>query len=281
MIHATSNKTASQGRSVSPNAILADMLAELRDKDNRGQAQTPAFHSLLTQAASLAAGLDGYLETHSTAPSAALQYVMQRTQSFDWADLVRRGDVSKLVEKEMLSGSVEAVFLQMLLRVSGATRVLDIGMFTGYSALAMAEALPEDGVVVGCEVEESVAEFARTAMDASGSPHAKKIRIRIGDAASTLKALAAEQATFHFVFLDADKANYLHYLTILREERMLTSGALVCVDNTLMQGEPYTRIISPNGKAIHDFNEFVTRDDNLTKVIVPLRDGITLIQVND
>lgn len=281
MIHATSDKLGAQGRSVTPNAILSDVLAEMLAKGNSGEIDTPAFRNLLSQAAGLASGLDAYLESHSTAPSTALEFVRQQTQSFDWADLVRSGDVSKLVEKEMLSGSVEAIFLQMLLRVSGALRVLDIGMFTGYSALAMAEAIPEEGFVVGCEVEPRVAEFARTAIDASGSPHANKIRIRIGDAANTLRDLSAEQAIFDFVFLDADKANYLRYLTLLRELRMLAKGALVCVDNTLMQGEPYTRISSPNGKAIHDFNEFVTQDDNITKVIVPLRDGITLIQVND
>ena len=281
MIHATSDKQAAQGRSVTPNAILAELLGELQAKVNVGETDTPAFQSLLNQAAGLATGLDAYLERHSTAPSAALESVQRQTQSFDWANLVQRGDVSKLVEKEMLSGSVEAIFLQMLLRISGAVRVLDIGMFTGYSALAMAEAIPEDGVVFGCEVEPHVAEFARRAIEASGSPHAEKILIRIGDAASTLRELATEQAIFDFVFLDADKANYLQYLTILREQRMLAKGALVCVDNTLMQGEPYTRVISPNGKSIHDFNEFVTQDDNLTKVIVPLRDGITLIQVNE
>ncbi|MEC8336567.1 MAG: class I SAM-dependent methyltransferase [Planctomycetota bacterium] len=281
MIHATSDKPSAHGRSVTPNAILSDILAELVTRANSGETETPAFRTRLTQAADLAAGLDPYLENYSTAPSAPLASLMQQTHNFDWADVVRKGDVSKLVEKEMLSGPVEAIFLQMLLRVSGAVRVLDIGMFTGYSALAMAEAIPEEGVVVGCEVEPHVAEFARTAIDTSGSPHANKIRIRIGDAASTLRELAAEQAIFDFVFLDADKANYLHYLTILRKQRMLAEGALICVDNTLMQGEPYTRIRSPNGKSIHDFNQFVAQDDSLTQVIVPLRDGITLIQVNE
>ena len=281
MIHATSDKPPGQGRSVTPNAILADILAELVVIANSGETGTPAFRERLVQAANLAAGLDTYLENYSTTPSAPLASLLQQTHSFDWADVVRKGDVSKLVEKEMLSGPVEAIFLQMLLRVSGAVRVLDIGMFTGYSALAMAEALPAEGVVVGCEVEPRVAEFARTAIDASGSSHANKIRICVGDASSTLRELAAEQEIFDFVFLDADKANYLHYLTILREQRMLTESALICVDNTLMQGEPYTHIRSPNGKSIHDFNQFVAQDDSLTQVIVPLRDGITLIQVNE
>ena len=280
MIHATKRSQVEGERSVTPNSILAEILRDLVTASDAGRSATPVFRESLARAASLASGLDGYLEQCSSPPSSALVSLMQQTRDHDWYAAVHRGDVSKLVEKEMLSGPVEGLFLQMLLRISGAYRVLDLGVFTGYSALAMAEAIPDHGVVVGCELEPVVAQFARDAIDATGSTDAKKIKILVGDACETLKDLSAQNQVFDFVFLDADKANYIRYLTLLRENNLLVSGGLVCVDNTLMQGEPYSDIVSPNGKSISDFNEFVKQDDKLKKVIIPLRDGITLIQVD-
>ena len=108
----------------------------------------------------------------------------------------------------MLSGHVEGRVLAMLVHVSRARRVLDIGMFTGYSALAMAEALPDDGGVVACEIDAVVADLARESF--AESPDGHKIDVRVGPALGTLRGLAGER--FDLVFLDADKAGYLDYL---------------------------------------------------------------------
>ena len=106
----------------------------------------------------------------------------------------------------------------------------------------------------------------------------KRIEVRVGPAADTLTELATAGERFDLVFLDADKAGYLGYLHILLETRLLADDGLVCVDNTLMQGQPWTADSSPNGVAIAAFNEAVAADPRVEQVLVPLRDGMTLIR---
>jgi caffeoyl-CoA O-methyltransferase len=245
-------------RPVTPASILAAKLDRL--------AARLADEPELREAAELAAGLDPYLERLSTPASPALEALAKRTAAHEW---------SGPLEQEMLSGHVEGRMLAMLVHVSRARRVLDIGMFTGYSALAMAEALPDDGCVVACEIDAAVAGLARESF--AESPDGHKIDIRVGPAQATLRGLAGE--TFDLVFLDADKAGYLDYLNAVLELDLLAPHGLVCVDNTLMQGQPWTSgKPTANGVAIHAFNLAVAADPRVEQVIVPLRDGLTLIR---
>jgi caffeoyl-CoA O-methyltransferase len=150
-------------------------------------------------------------------------------------------------------------------------------MFTGYSALAMAEALPDDGEVVACEVDAFVADFARDCFAAS--PHGDKIAVRVGPASDTLDALIAAGETFDLVFVDADKAGYAAYVDTVLEGGLLAPHGAIVVDNTLMQGEPYLpgeRTV--NGEAIASFNRTVADDPRVEQVLLPLRDGLTLIR---
>lgn len=220
----------------------------------------------------LADGLDAYLERCATPESPALARLAQRTSATDW---VRRSGGT--LEQEMLSGHVEGRTLNFLIRLAGARRVLEIGMFTGYSALAMAEAVPADGVVVACEVDADVAGFARSCFD--DSPAGDRITVEVGPAMDTLRRLAAAGDAFDFVFIDADKAGYLGYLDLLLDSTLLTPGAVIAVDNTLMQGQPYTGVgVTANGQAIATFNEAVANDPRVEQVMLPLRDGLTLIR---
>jgi caffeoyl-CoA O-methyltransferase len=160
---------------------------------------------------------------------------------------------------------------------TGAREVLEIGMFTGYSALAMAEALPADGRLVACEIDAGAAALARA--EFARTPAGARIDVRLAPAQETLAALRAEGRRFDLVFVDADKAGYLGYLDTLLTGDLLGPRALVCVDNTLMQGEPWlpgTR--SANGEAIAAFNDAVARDPRVEQVVLPLRDGVTLIR---
>ena len=242
-------------RPVTPASILAAKLGRLADR----MADEPE----LREAAELAAGLDPYVERWSTPASPALEALAKRTAAHDW---------TAPLEQEMLSGHVEGQVLAMLVHVSRARRVLEIGMFTGYSALAMAEALPADGRVVACEVDADVARFARGCFE--GSPGGHKIDIRVGPAQDTLRGLAGER--FDLIFIDADKAGYLEYLNTVLELGLLAPHGLVCVDNTLMQGQPWTAgEPTANGVAIHAFNRAVAADPPGAEVIVPLRDGRT------
>ena len=174
----------------------------------------------------------------------------------------------------MLSGHVEGRFLHFLVKITRARRVLEIGMFTGYSALAMAEALPDDGELVACEVDPVAAAFGRECL--AGSPAGHRIRIEVGPAADTLATLVGQR--FDLVFVDADKAGYASYLDTVLDGELLAPGGVVCVDNTLMQGQPWTGERTPNGEAISAFNRSVADDPRVEQVLVPLRDGLTLIR---
>jgi caffeoyl-CoA O-methyltransferase len=249
-------------RPVTPVTIAADRLSRLAERLD-GEAGAEA-----REIASLVGGLDPYVASCTTPESPALAALAERTRSRDW-------DGS--LEQEMLSGHVEGTVLAFLVRATGARRVLEIGMFTGYSALAMAEALPADGTLVACEIDPGAAEEARSAFASSDA--GGRISVRLGPAADTLRALADAGETFDLVFVDADKAGYSGYLELLLTTDLLAPGALVCVDNTLMQGEPWTGgAPSPNGAAIAAFNRDVALDTRVEQVVLPVRDGLTLIR---
>jgi caffeoyl-CoA O-methyltransferase len=171
----------------------------------------------------------------------------------------------------MLTGRVEGTFLRMLVGISGARRVVDIGTFTGYSALMMAEGLPEDGLLITCEIVEAHADMARRFF--ARSPHGRKIRLAIGPAIGTLRGI--EDRSVDFVFIDADKGSY----TLYYEEslRILKPGGLVVADNAFWHG----RVLSPrddDDRAIASFNRTVREDERVEKVLLTVRDGIYLIR---
>ncbi len=267
----------SRPRPVTPIGILAGRLQQACARLDGQVAPDPALAAELRAAHALAAGLEPYVAGCTTPESPALAALAQRTNDHDWD---RRGDAGAVtaVEREMLSGHVEGQALQFLVRMIRARRVLELGMFTGYSALAMAQALPENGRVLACELDPDVAAFAQRCFDESSA--GAKIEVRIGPAAATLAQLADAQASFDFVFVDADKAGYLEYVMTVLDRGLLAPGAIICVDNTLLQGEPYLSedAQSVNGAAIAAFNTAVARDPRVEQVLLPVRDGMTLIR---
>jgi caffeoyl-CoA O-methyltransferase len=264
-------------RPVTPIGILAAQLESLVQKMEAMPAIDPTFRAELQQAYQLANGLDPYLDRCTTPESPALAALVQRTQAEDWSKRFSDGETVRQLEQEMLSGHVEGQALKFLVRLTKARRALEIGMFTGYSALAMAEALPADGVVVTCEVDAYVAEFAQQCFKESAA--GSKISVRVAPALETMQQLAAQGEVFDIVFIDADKAGYLDYLNLLLTTGLLAAGGLICVDNTLMQGQPYlSDIPTPNGTAIAKFNQAVAEDDRVEQVLLPLRDGLTLVR---
>ncbi len=263
-------------RPVTPVGILAAKLESLVQKAGTDQTLDPFFKRELQQAYELANGLDPYLDRCTTPESEALSLLVKQTQSEDWSQRFSDGETVRHLEQEMLSGHVEGQMLKFLVRLTQARHVIEIGMFTGYSALAMAEALPDDGKVVACEVDAYVSEFAQTCFNQSSVGH--KISVKVAPALDSLKQLAASGEVFDLVFIDADKGGYLDYLEILLTTSLLAPNGLVCVDNTLMQGQPYLTGATANGVAIAHFNEVVADDPRVQQVLLPLRDGLTLIQ---
>lgn len=170
---------------------------------------------------------------------------------------------------QMLSGPIEGTLLQFLAWASGAKRVLDVGTFTGFSAQMMSAALPDDGVVVTCELDESRAAVAREYADRS--PHGSKIDIRLGPALDTLRAL---RGPFDLVFIDAEKTEYVQYYE--RALEMLSHRGIVAIDNVLWGG----RVLNPkdeSDRAIAAFNEHVKNDIRVRHVLLPIRDGVMLV----
>jgi caffeoyl-CoA O-methyltransferase len=171
----------------------------------------------------------------------------------------------------MLTGRVEGRFLQLAARLSGAKRIVEIGTFTGYSALAMAEVLPDDGEILTIENNPDHAKIARDFFDRS--PSGPKITLRAGEALEILKALP--DAETDLVFIDADKGNYSAYY--LEAMRILREGGLILADNVLWYG----RIFDPkddDSRAITDFNELVKADSRAEKLFLTIRDGIYVIR---
>jgi caffeoyl-CoA O-methyltransferase len=264
-------------RPVTPQSIIASRLAQFARRLDAAGGAGQALQGELRELCELAGGLDPYTSRYTTPESADLKRLAERTEAEDW-NRPASDRTPGYLEQEMLSGHVEGQALKLLVYATRATRVLEIGMFTGYSALAMAEALPDGGQVVACEIDPGVAAFAERCFRESACGH--KIVVKPGPAERTLGELAAAGQRFDLVFIDADKAGYLGYLATVLDTGLLGPHGLVCVDNTLMQGQPWTAgEPTPNGAAIADFNRAVAADPRVEQVIIPLRDGLTLIRL--
>ena len=274
MVSATTQKAA---RPVTPLGILVQQLQGLVNAAKR-ETISAELQADLEAACQLAAGLDPYIERCTTSESAALANLTYRTQREDWNGRFAAGETARALEQEMLSGHLEGQLLKMLVSISRAKRVLEIGMFTGYSALAIAEALPQDGTLVACEVDEYAAKFAQDCFAAS--PHGSKIEVKVAPAIETLRQLVEAKASFDLAFIDADKGSYIDYCNLLIDTDLLSPDGFICVDNTLMQGQPYLseQQRTENGQAITRFNQFLIEDERVEQVMLPVRDGFTLIK---
>jgi caffeoyl-CoA O-methyltransferase len=203
--------------------------------------------------------IERYAEEHTTPPDERLAALAQETQA-------------TLECPQMLTGPIEGRFLEMLVFASGARRVLELGTYSGYSALSMAAALPDGGRVVSCELDPERAAFAQRHIDAS--PCADAIEIRVGPALETIAGL---DGPFDLIFIDADKANYLNYYEAVLP--LLADRGLIAVDNTLWSG----RVADPGAdedttRSLREFNDHVRRDERVVSVMLTVRDGITLIR---
>jgi caffeoyl-CoA O-methyltransferase len=201
-----------------------------------------------------------YVENHTDTLSPLLEELIRETR-------LRTGRLHWSV------GRAEGKLLQMLVGISGARRVVEIGTFTGFSALLMAEALPEDGRLVTCESEPSFAAIAQRFFDRS--PHGRKIRLELGPALESLARMP--DGAMDFVFIDADKTAYADYYE--QALRILKAGGLVLADNVFWRGKIFkTPVTNKNAQAISAFNDMVAADRRVEKVMLAVRDGCYLIR---
>lgn len=172
----------------------------------------------------------------------------------------------------MVSGHLQGRILKMICRMVQPHRVLELGTFTGYSALCFAEGMAADGEVHTLEIDDEVEDFAREHFDQSAYGH--KVKMFIGDALETIKTLTD---TYDLVFIDANKRDYLRYYEAVLP--LVRPGGIILADNTLWDGKVVTEPDSrdPQTVGIATFNNFVATDDRVEKVILPLRDGLTIL----
>ena len=171
-----------------------------------------------------------------------------------------------LGSEEMLTGPVAGRFLELLVWFGRPQRVLEIGTFSGHSALAMAGALPDGGRIDTCELDPDRAAVAQRYFD--GSPHGSRITLHVGPALETIGRLEDE---FDFVFIDADKGGYVDYYEAVLPR--LTERGLIVADNTLWSGQ----VLEGDGPIV-EFNEHVAADPRTVQVLLTVRDGMTLIR---
>jgi caffeoyl-CoA O-methyltransferase len=206
--------------------------------------------------------IERYVAEHTTAEPEQLAALASETRE-------------RMSSPQMLSGHVEGRLLETLVFTTGARRVLEFGTYSGYSALAMASALPLDGRLVTLELDPERAEVARRHFAAH--PAGERIEVRVGPALESVRALGDER--FDLVFIDADKPSYLDYYEASLER--LSERGLIVVDNTLWSGDVVPeRQPEPNEstRALREFNDFVAADSRAVCVILPVRDGVTLIR---
>jgi caffeoyl-CoA O-methyltransferase len=201
--------------------------------------------------------VEAYAEAHTTPPDPLLAELAEETRA-------------TMSAPQMLTGTIEGRFLEALVFASGARRVLEIGTFTGYSALSMAAALPEDGRIDTCDIEPRHAEVAQRYFDRS--PHGSKITLHLGPALETIARLEGE---FDLVFVDADKPNYANYYEAVLPR--LSARGLLAIDNTLWSG----KVLDPqeeSDRAIAALNDRIAADDRVVAVQLTVRDGVTLVR---
>lgn len=203
--------------------------------------------------------LEAYAAAHTTPPEPLLAELAEETRA-------------TLSSPQMLTGTIEGRFLELLVHGLAAKRVLELGTYSGYGTVSMAAGLPAGGRIDSCEISEEHAAVAHRYLERAG--YADRVTMHVGPALDTIRALEGE---FDFVFIDADKANYLAYYEEVLPR--LSAHGLIAADNTLWSG----RVLddsddSEDTRAIREFNERVTVDERVKCVMLTIRDGITLIR---
>lgn len=205
-----------------------------------------------------------YIEQHSSPESDVLKQITRSTHL-------------EVINPRMLSGHVQGRLLSMFSQMIRPQRILELGTFTGYSALCLAEGLTENGKLITIEHNDEMESAIRRNL--ALSPLGDKIKLVIGDAKEELKRLGERREAFDLVFIDADKKEYCDYLDLALP--LMRSGGWILADNTLWDGH----IIDPaydkdkQTVALREFNDMVAQDSRLEKVILPLRDGLTIIHI--
>jgi caffeoyl-CoA O-methyltransferase len=202
--------------------------------------------------------VEEYAEAHTTPDGELFERLAEETRA-------------KTELPQMMVGRLEGQFLAFLVRATGARRILELGTFTGYSSISMARALPPDGRVITCDVNEETTGIARRYAEEAGV--VDRIDYRLGSAIETLAGL---DGPFDLVFIDADKDGYVDYYEAALPK--VADDGLILADNTLASGSVVEDDPGSMGAAIKRFNDHVSADERVECVMLTIRDGVTLIR---
>ena len=214
---------------------------------------------MATTTLGLSEALQEYVRTMSVRESSVLKQLRQETAT--------------LSNAVMQISPEQGQFMSLLVKLMHAERAIELGTFTGYSSLCVAQALPERGRLIACDVSEEWTTIARKYWKLAGV--SAKIDLRLGPAADTIKRVASEKIEFDFAFIDADKENYITYFNLLLP--LVKKGGLIAIDNVLWSG----RVADPSEtendtESIRAFNEFIKQTHEVEISMVPIGDGLTL-----
>lgn len=207
--------------------------------------------------------LEKYIHEHSSAEDSLLHELDRQTHL-------------RVLNPRMISGHIQGKLLELIVKMFRPKNVLEIGTFTGYSALCMAAGLEDDAVIDTCEVDDELESLAQSFFDRS--PYGHKIYLHVGSALDIAPKLEKQ---FDLVFMDGDKREYPAYYDMLMDGGLLHSGSVILADNILWYG----KVVQPvahndhHTQALIEFNRRVREDERVESVILPLRDGINIIRV--
>ena len=204
-----------------------------------------------------------YIEDHASTPSQALEWVVKQTH-------IRTNHA------RMLSGAIQGQVLRMLAQMTGATDILELGTFTGYSAICLASALPEGGHLDTLELNDELEDLILEGFDRAGL--ADKIELHIGDCKETVLRLKEEGRMYDIVYIDANKREYCEYYDLVFD--MIRPGGLILADNVIWDGKVCLDPLPQDKQtqSIVRFNDMVSADPRVESVILPLRDGLNVIR---
>lgn len=202
--------------------------------------------------------IEKYVEAHTTWPGAVLQEL-------------ERDTYAKIYMPQMVSGHVQGRFLSMISKLMLPMHVLEIGTFTGYSALCLSEGLREGGTVYTMDVNEELEAMVRSFIDKAGAT--QKVKYMIGNAVEIIPTM---NVMFDLVFIDADKENYARYYDLVFDK--VRSGGVILADNVLWSGKVVEENQDEETKALVSFSDKVQRDDRVENILLSIRDGVMMIR---
>ncbi len=206
--------------------------------------------------------LDDYVAAHSEKEPQLLQQLTRETYQ-------------KILQPRMLSGHYQGRILSMLSKLIQPKTILEIGTYTGYSALCLCEGLKKDGLLHTIDINEELEDFQRSYFDKS--PYGRNIKQHIGNAIEIIPKLTTK---FDLVFIDADKPNYVNYFNLIIDK--MNSGGIILSDNVLWSGKVIEKL-QPNDestKALIEYNKLLAEDPRIETVLLPIRDGLTISRLN-